>query len=233
MRVHRHARSAFPAASRPHPPGPLSLDPRRSARMPPVILVPTFPASGQPWGSFRVAYGYACHTRPGGGLRPRLAVSPAQAARQRGAGSTTRLGPKRAPAHPCQIGDDAAPALDRMLCQTRDSPDPAPDAHAHQGKNPAHSRSIRPDAAPSAAQGSAATAALRRQAPPQSPNVHPANTVAGHKFHKPPIRLQGGDGGSRTRKALGVTSAAVSLARRATDCPSSPFFPESATIYTF
>ena len=204
--------------------------------MPPVILVPTFPASGQPWGSFRVAYGYACHARAGGGLRPRLAVGPAPGgapAVRWGAGLTTRQGPKRAPAHPCQIGDDAVPALGRVLCQTRDSPDQAPDALAHQGRNPAHSRSIRPDAAPSAAQSGAAAAALRRQAPPQSLNVHPANTVAGHKFYKPPIRLQGGDGGSRTRKALGVSSAAVSLARWATDCPSSPFFPKSATIYTF
>lgn len=35
-----------------------------------------------------------------------------------GTGSTTRQG-QRAPAHPCQIRDDADPALDRVPCQGR------------------------------------------------------------------------------------------------------------------
>ena len=127
-----------------------------------------FPASGQPGGSFRVALGYACRARLAAdyaldGNRSRPGGAPAGVGQDR-----RRAGAQRAPAHPCRIRDDAVPAVDRVLCQTRDSSDPAQDAHAHQGRNPAHFRSVRPDAAPSAAldkQAPAATEAVKSRAP--------------------------------------------------------------------
>ena len=49
------------------------------------------------------------------------------------------------------------------MSRTRDSSGPAPDAHALQGRNPAHSRNTRPDVASGAAPSGAARG---KRAPP-------------------------------------------------------------------
>ena len=61
-----------------------------------------------------------------------------------------------------------------VMSKTRDSSEPALDAHALQSRNPAHYRNIRPDAAPSAARHGAsgrrpAAEAARFRAPPAPP----------------------------------------------------------------
>ena len=85
------------------------------------------------------------------------------------------------PVPPARRGEHAL-GLGDVMSKTRDSSEPAPDARALQGMNPAHSRNIRPGAAPSAAPSSAArdkrarpaATTTRLPAPPAPPALFQA-----------------------------------------------------------
>ena len=81
--------------------------------------------------------------------------------------------------------------------------------------------------------GRAARAALRAAVRGEAGCPAARGAGAVRMTYSPPIGQQVGDGGSRTRVALGVASAAVLSARWATDCPTSPFFMKRAASYTF